>query len=263
MIGHLLKTSLTVSLLLILTACQVPEGPGVSAIAHAGGGVHNKRYTNSLEALSHNYERGFHLFELDFSWTTDGHLVCLHDWDKTPKWLLGYREEQATTLQHFNTLKNEQFNLKPCDLASLNQWMIEHPKAYIVTDIKGKNTTGLKLILTALKDAKTRVIPQFTQPLHYPLIRDMGYQRLIWTLFSYKEDNASVVREAGQMDLFAITMPRNRAQTGLAKLLKPLHIPTYVHTINDLQEALNYQKEFGLTSVYTDFLDKDLSSRAE
>ena len=51
-------------------------------ILHAGGvtpeGVTG---SNSLEALEHSYENGFRLLELDFSWTCDGELVCVHDWN--------------------------------------------------------------------------------------------------------------------------------------------------------------------------------------
>lgn len=34
-------------------------------IAHAGGGVENYTYTNSLESLNSSYEQGFRFFELD------------------------------------------------------------------------------------------------------------------------------------------------------------------------------------------------------
>ena len=51
-------------------------------IAHAGGGINGINYSNSIEALNHNYAKGFRYFEMDFSWTSDNKLVCLHDWKK-------------------------------------------------------------------------------------------------------------------------------------------------------------------------------------
>jgi glycerophosphoryl diester phosphodiesterase len=33
-----------------------------------------------LEALNENYGKGFRFFEIDFSWTSDGKLVAIHDW---------------------------------------------------------------------------------------------------------------------------------------------------------------------------------------
>jgi arylsulfatase A-like enzyme len=50
-------------------------------VAHAGGGIKGRSYTNSLEALDENYRRGFRFFELDFNWTSDNQLVCIHDWE--------------------------------------------------------------------------------------------------------------------------------------------------------------------------------------
>jgi len=244
---------------LMLSACNQSSAPEFSAIAHAGGGIDGKRYTNSMQALDFNYERGFDLFEIDFVWTTDNHLVCLHDWDRTPKWLLNYHGEKPLSLAEFTALENKELGLKPCDLNSLNKWLKDHPRAYVVTDIKGKNFEAFALMLKTIDNATNRVIPQFTQPEHYQPIKDMGYKSLIWTLHSYKGTNESVKTESLKMDLFAITMPPHKAKQGLAKII-PKETPTYVHTINNIAEAKDYQKTYGLTSVYTDFLEKNFNN---
>lgn len=44
-------------------------------IAHAGGGINGLSYSNSIEALDLNYDKGFRIFELDFSWTSEGQSV--------------------------------------------------------------------------------------------------------------------------------------------------------------------------------------------
>lgn len=58
-------------------------------VAHAGGGIYQKTYTNSYEALDYNAKSGFQYFELDFSFTKDNRLVCLHDWEDSLSDLLG------------------------------------------------------------------------------------------------------------------------------------------------------------------------------
>ncbi len=35
-------------------------------IAHAGGGINEHNYSNSLEALEYSYNKGFRAFEMDF-----------------------------------------------------------------------------------------------------------------------------------------------------------------------------------------------------
>ncbi|KAA3645925.1 MAG: amidohydrolase [Proteobacteria bacterium] len=212
-----------------------------------------------MEALDYTYDRGFELFEIDFIWTSDNHLVCLHDWDRTPKWLLNYHDEKPLSLDEFNQLKNDEFDLTPCNIDRLNQWLKSHPNTYIVTDIKHDNIKGLTLISQQIDDYKNRIIPQIYQPEEYQPSRDLGYRHNIWTLYRFQGDQDAVLKHAAEMDLFAITMPKTRAEKGLAIALKPLNIPTYVHTINKLDEAKNYQNTYGLTSVYTDVLTIDLS----
>ena len=245
--------------LLLLQGCDNHPKPTVTAIAHAGGGINGKTYTNSFQALDFNYAKGFELFEIDFSWTSDNQLVCLHDWDKTPKWLLNYHDEKSLSLKEFNQLLHPELELKPCDLEGLNQWLLNHPKAFIVTDIKHNNLQGLELINRTIKNAKYKVIPQIYQPDQYQPTIDLGYPFIIWTLYQFPGDNKAAVKAYKQMDLFAITMPQHRAKQGLAKILNEPEIPTYVHTINNLAEAKNYQNKYGLSSVYTDFLTKDLN----
>ncbi len=230
------------------------DSPNITAVAHAGGGVNKKRYTNSMEALDFSANRGFKLIELDFSWTKDGHIVCLHDWDTTPKWMIGYRGGVKLNLAEFNDYVKSKKGLTPCDLFKLNDWLKQHPDVYIITDVKGNNIKALKLMIEIIDNAKRRVIPQFTQPKHYQPIRDLGFDKLIWTLYSYNESNDELIQEASKMTLFAITMPPKRAKTKVAFSLADMAIPTYVHTINDLSVAIDYQETYGLSSVYTDFL---------
>ena len=53
----------------------------------------------------------------------------------------------------------------------------------------------------------------------------------------------------------AITMPKNRAESSLPKALKSRGIPTYVHTVNAVLETEKFVGEFGITEIYTDFLE--------
>ena len=50
-------------------------------IAHALGGIGGKPYSNSLEAFIENYNKGIRIFEVDLSITSDGYVVCRHDWN--------------------------------------------------------------------------------------------------------------------------------------------------------------------------------------
>lgn len=101
-------------------------------IAHAGGSIDGKIYTNSLEALDYNYERGFRLFELDISKTSDGKYVAAHDW-KHWSGLTQYNELVPVTEEEF--LKHQLLGkYTPLNMARINEWFRKHPDAILVTD---------------------------------------------------------------------------------------------------------------------------------
>jgi glycerophosphoryl diester phosphodiesterase len=54
-------------------------------------------------------------------------------------------------------------------------------------------------------------------------------------------------------ELFAVTMPIERAKAGLGLEVKKYNIPTYCHTIND-EEIVTALKHLGIDGVYTDNL---------
>lgn len=101
-------------------------------IAHAGGEIDGQRYTNSVEALNLNYNLGFRIFEIDIIKTSDGHLVCGHDWDHW-KHITGFEGETPVTLDEFLKHKIKK-NYTPLSLEMLHEWFKKHPDATLLTD---------------------------------------------------------------------------------------------------------------------------------
>lgn len=224
-------------------------------IAHAGGGLGKVTYTNSYEALDDNYRKGFEYFELDFVFTKDDKLICLHDWKSNFKRTFGFETTDKLSLAEFEALVEKNTRFTNCTLAGLATWMENNPKAYLITDVKEKNIKALKFIYKTLPDARRRVIPQVYQPDNFRTIKDIGFDTAIWTLYRFSGDNYKVLKWVDSFNGdFAITMPRKRAKSDLPKQLEKMSIPTYVHTINSSKEASEFIKSFGITEIYTDFL---------
>jgi glycerophosphoryl diester phosphodiesterase len=224
-------------------------------VAHAGGGINRKTYTNSFEALDTNIKKGFKYFEIDFSFTKDGKLVCLHDWKHDFKRSFGFEVNEKLTLKEFNYLVKNKSDFMKCTADSLADWMKANSSAYIVTDVKGNNIKALNIIIKTLPNAKARVIPQVYDPSNLETIKDMGFKKIIWTLYRYRGSNDDVMRWVTNIDIpIAVTMPKSRADSTLPKKLKERNIPTYVHTINSTKDAEKYIKQLGITEIYTDFL---------
>lgn len=228
----------------------------VHKIAHAGGGISGKTYTNSYEALNENIKKGFTYFELDFSFTSDGHLVNIHDWEGSFKRSFGFNAKRRPTLKEFQTLVKNKSEFQKSTLDGLIVWLEEHPSATIITDVKDDNIRALEMIAKKVPDFKKRIIPQIYDPSNYERVQRIGFEQIIWTLYRYNGTNKEVLQWVDKFKgPFAITMPRGRAVTYLAHRLARKHIPTYVHTINSLEEANNFFYKFALSDVYTDFLE--------
>ncbi len=227
----------------------------VDRIAHAGGGINGKKYTNSFEALSHNMTNGYKYFEIDFSFTKDGELVCLHDWKNSFKRSFGFTTDEKLTLKEFEHLVKSNSEFNKCTIYSLSEWMKLNPSATIITDVKEDNIKALKLVIATLPNATTNVIPQIYNPNNFDTIKSLGFDQIIWTLYRYDGSNEQVLAWVQKFSAsFAVTMPKKRAKSTLPKELKNKNIPSYVHTINQVSEAKKYMNKHGITEIYTDFL---------
>jgi len=234
--------------------------PSLPPVAHAGGGYRGLTYTNSIEALRENAGT-FTFFEIDFEWTKDEQLVCLHDWGETFAWLFGFKTEEPLQLDTFRELKTV-FGITPLTLTSLKKFLLDNPSARIITDIKSNNIRALRELAGQLPDVIGRIIPQIYQPEEFKKAVELGYQDIIWTLYRYpyKYDLVEVLSLIQQWEEeygrkpFGIVMPVPVVEKGVAKIVVEAGIPVYVHTINT---CADYRRllQLGVSSVYTDLLD--------
>ena len=201
-------------------------------IAHAGGGINGQNYSNSIEALNENYAKGFRTFEMDFSWTADDQLVCLHDWKKRFKKVFGFKTKQPLSLNEFQKLIEDTDKLHPCTLDSLVIWLIDHRDAKIITDVKYDNLDAIKLIIEKHPTIKSQLIPQFYQPSEYQILKNMGFEKLIWILYQYKGSLRSVVKQVENMKLVAVSMRASQAKKRVMQQMKKNGVNLFVYTIN-------------------------------
>ena len=244
-----------------LTSEDIREFTGLKSnfrtlrVAHAGGGIDGRTYTNSLEALDSNVRNGFSYFELDFSFTKDRQLVCIHDWENSFRRTFGFLPKEKPTLKTFESHVKDKSEYQQCTLETMANWMEHNTSAFIVTDIKENNLQGLKIISERIPGFERRIIPQIYDPRNYNKVKSMGYKQVIWTLYRYNGSNDDVLAWAVKFSgPFAITMPKTRAKSDLPRKLAEKGIPTYVHTVNALEEAHKFINDFGVTEIYTDFL---------
>lgn len=260
---NLYTTPIIAAVWLLLTACSESDSAAPlelispqdsttpKTIAHAGGGYLELTYTNSLEALEHN-KTTYSLFELDFSFTSDGHLVCIHDWKDSVKRSFGVELAAPPDLATFSELVATNSTYKKCTIPTLLAWLEANPGKVIVTDVKDRNVEALRYISSRYEDFSNRFIPQIYHPNEYDQVQAIGYEKIILTLYRYAGSDDDVLTAAAKHDYYAITMPKGRVRK-LAPNLQKSGIYSYVHTVNTLRETTKF-RNLGISDIYTDWL---------
>ncbi len=236
-------------------ACAEPSSvadPAPRLIAHAGGIGNHRTYTNSLEALDNSVARGFTAIEIDLSWTSDDHLVLIHDWDREFVKLFD-RSPGRLNVAEFRSIPSAH-GLTHLSLEDLESWLVEHPDILIVTDIKERNIDGLRLLAQEYPEQLYRIVPQIYRPESYPEARALGYERVIFTLYRSDLSDRQIIDFAVANTLFGVTMSLGRAMEGpLPAELAANGVRVFVHTVND-HPTVDRLRTQGVYGVYTDWL---------
>lgn len=243
---------LAVFCLALLPACR--DGAGDEAhpqlVAHAGGEIYGYRLTNSREALDQAYDNGFRYMELDFDVTSDGHVVLIHGWYSLVSRLL-YLEGQLT-LAEFQGSQTF-MDLTLLSLEDLLQWLEDHPEVSVITDVKTEDYLPvLEQISRQAGDRIGQFIPQIYEFDHYDRVRELGYSRIILTLYRMNVDGATLNEYASSHELWAVTMAESRVSQELLAAVASTGTAVYAHSVNDLSFFETWHAE-GLTGIYTDY----------
>lgn len=235
----------------LLNYRPVPVRPPL--IMHAGGEYMGETYTNSLEALNNSYSAGHRYFEIDFCWTRDSELVCIHDWKETYKTKFLAPPSGVPSLDEFLQLKMKK-GMHQLSLKSLISWLSSKPDAFIVTDVKTENIKALTVIATDYSNYKKQFIPQVYQPSEIKPTRALGFKDIIFTIYRCRLSQRRMLEQIAGKDLFAVTLPSSRAAFwNFAANLKHGGFYTYAHTVNS-QGEWDSLKNFGICGVYSDSL---------
>ena len=248
---------LTCALVVCFECFRDEQSFKVERIAHAGGGVNGITYTNSYDALNLNISNGFKYFELDFSFTKDGQLVCLHDWANSFKRSFGFSTDKKVTLLEFKHLVATKSKFEKCTLDGLIVWMEKNPSAFIITDVKEDNVKALRIMAKTIPQSFGRIIPQIYAPENFKKVKNLGYKQIIWTIYRYQGEDKDILKWVENFEKpFAVAMPDYRAFTSLPEELQAKGVLSYAHTVNSASQKDRLLKKYSVSEIYTDFLVK-------
>ncbi len=233
-------------------------------IGHAGGNIEDNPYTNSKDAVVYNYGRGIRTFEIDFSYTSDGYLVCKHDW--------GYNiqdfpnndpVDKATFVASPIMGKYEAMSID--DLFAV---MKEYPDIYIVTDTKDYEKELIEkefnsLVRSAKEDDALQLLDRliiqiYDEDMYYTLSDIYPFSNYIYTLYQFWDGTPDVFESCARFcydnKIHGITCWNYFVTPKIVNIAEKYGIDLYAHTENDIKEA-DRLLSMGVRGLYTDSLD--------
>lgn len=236
-------------------------------IAHALGGIDDKTYTNSLEALEENYNRGMRLFEVDLAMTSDNVMVARHDWGD----YLYMQLEQEPKDDKYEPLSESEFRsmrinnkYTPISFEDLLKIMDDKKDMYLVLDTKSTDTEEIieqyTWIIEKTKKINpkllNRIIPQiYNRNMLDTININHKFKNVFYTLYLDYISNEEIIEFVKENEsIISIIVSELRYDKALIDMLNEQKVSSYVHTINDVDVAKDYFDD-GVSGVYTDFLN--------
>jgi hypothetical protein len=235
-----------IALLLAWRLWVMPVYARLPNVAHAGGAIGNATYINGLTALDSSYANGFRRMELDFERTSDGVLVCGHDWN-------GFNGKPPD-LAGFLTARTA-MKYPPCTIEELVGWFRAHPDTQLISDAKAE----FAFVDTPLQAALgNQLMPEVYAAKDVSTLAAGGRRPFIPALYKLNGLPARlgfVAALHGQHEqVSAVAMSQFDAFFGLALWSKAwLGAPVYVYTENTCDTA-PVLHALGVDAIYTDDL---------
>jgi len=215
----------------------------VRLIAHAGGAVNGESYTNSREALDQHYAIGYRVFELDFGWTSDGHLVLVHDWPHTSS-LFGVPPHVFNHVEYGSRKRRD--GLHQMTFEDLRAWLLVHHDAFIVTDTKDSNLR----LFAYLQANGLAILPQLILQIYRITELDAARRlgpRAVWlTVYRYGYPAWALARISG-VDAFVIPVERYEQYR---RLILTDHTRFYVHSVSAAGIDDAFRRLTGIYGIY-------------
>lgn len=240
-----------------------------TCVAHALGGIDDKTYTNSREALLLNYDLGHRVFEADFSITSDGEMVCVHDW--THGALIQGRTE-AEVLSKTEFEKGIIYGkYTPLSVEELLCFMSEHEDIWVVTDTKETAADLVAFEISyivnrakqlGVEPVLNRIAFQIYNPDMYEVVCETySFSTIIFTMYQYwsgdQEAFLDICRFCAYHDIDILTMQYYLVTPELMEIANQFGIQVYVHTVNEIEVAQEL-KRLGVSGFYTDYLTPEV-----
>ncbi len=221
-------------------------------VYHAGGGVDGLSYTNSREAVEATLPHG-KVLEIDFFYTADRELVCIHSWP----YITGSEEPMTAEEYKDHKIFGKYTTMSAEDMLAL---MKEDKDLYIVIDTKEDDAVSVIRDLMDLAGNEADVVDRFIIQLYEKGVKarllevyPFAEENFLFTCYKYGTDPTQILRICMEEGISVVTVEYGTWSADTIDLFTQKGILIFEHTVNrpdHVQKALDR----GVYGVYTDFL---------
>ena len=218
-------------------------------IAHAGGGIDDLKYTNSLEAVNKSIKDNFKLIELDIRETLDNVFVGVHEWKEFKK-ITNTKKKDENELNNEALLLNEFKKKKiykkytPLDIISINDIFRKNNELILLTD-KTNNFSKLNSDLNF--DKKRIMVEVFGKKNYFKSISE-GIINPIYS-FNHKDYDFVIKHKIKIISAHSQDIINN---SQIYKKLVENNVMVFMYSSNE-SDFINNNLDILFTHVYTDF----------
>ena len=225
-------------------------------IVHATGGIDGLSYTNSKDAMTQSLKKGYRLIEVDFNYTTDNKLVCVHNWSDA-----FYSLKEAPDFETFMNIRI-QGKYTPACAEDIINYMKKHKDLFIVIDSKDDN---LSAVIQTLYDIakESEIMDRFIVQLYQPgekanieQIYDFPEENYLFTCYKFSTDPMKIIPVCYDENINVVTIKTEALSEEALAFFMSKNIYVYEHTVNRPDKAQN-RINLGVWGLYTDFITKD------
>ena len=222
-------------------------------IRHAGGGLDGLSYLNAREAVLASLSSGESLVEMDFDFTSDGTLVCMHEW---------FSQTDFADVPDLESFLSTPIYGKytPLTAEDLIDLMRDYPSLLVVIDTKNQLLPVLSELIR-LSDEDEALLSRFVIQLYHP-----GEKADALALWPFPEENFLLtiyklgLRSPVEALLICVdesvpvvTVPEYYFNDEELQVLTDHGCLVFEHTLNRPDHARR-ELSRGVYGLYTDFL---------
>lgn len=224
-------------------------------IIHATGGINGLSYTNSKEAMELSLKNGYRLIEVDFNYTTDNRLVCVHNWTDA-----FFTLKETPDYKTFMQLKI-QGKYTPISAENVIEYMKKYKDLYIVIDSKHDDlSTVVSTLLEIAK--KPEIMNRFIVQLYKPgekanieNVYDFPDDNYLFTCYKFSTDPTQILPLIYDENINVVTIKTEVLDEETLEFFMNKNIYVYEHTVNRPDKA-QARLDKGVWGLYTDFIEE-------